>query len=456
MTVTMNSHRNFRCPSVLLGLACSLLMILPPAAVAADPPKNLLVVTVTKGFRHGSIPTAEAVIGSLAERHARLNVEFARTDADLAEKMAAGRLSAYDGVVFANTTGELPLPDKEAFMDWIKSGKGFVGMHSASDTFHQFRPYIEMIGGEFQTHGPQVEVHVFNEDPAHAACNHYGPDFRIRDEIYILKSFHRDQVHGLLTLGHHPNTLIPGDYPIAWSKTFGEGRVFYTSLGHREDVWTSKDYQDHILGGILWSVGLAEGSAEPWDLTFRVDPEEAEQGFKALFNGENLDGWRLRNPEGIASWSAQNGVLVNALAKGEHGTDLVSDDSFWNFTVRFEYQVPKGSNSGFYLRGRHEIQILEDAGERKLANGGNGAIYSLKPGDVFVSRRAGEWQDVEATIRDHRVTVFLNGVKIHDNVEVTQATGGELDAKVDEPGPILLQGDHGAVAFRNVRIRTLK
>ena len=460
MTATLNTHRYFprstALASVVLGLVLSAFMILPPTAVAEEPPKKLLVVTVTKGFRHSSIPTAEAVIGSLAERHDRFSVDFARTDEALAEKMSPERLSAYDGVIFANTTGELPLPDKEAFVAWIRSGKGFVGMHSATDTFHQFRPYIDMIGGEFQTHGPQVEVHVFNDDPAHAACKHYGSHFRVFDEIYILKSFHRERVHGLLTLGHHPNTLIPGDYPIAWSKQYGEGRVFYTSLGHREDIWTSKDYQDHILGGILWSVGLAEGSAEPRDLGYEVAAEEAELGFKPLFNGKDLAGWRLRNPDGKASWSAQNGVLVNALAKGEHGTDLVSEDSFWNFSVRFEYQVPKGSNSGFYLRGRHEIQILEDAGQRKLSPGGNGAIYSLKPVDVFVSRRAGEWQEVEATIRDHRVTVYLNGVKVHDQVEVTKATGGELDAKIDEPGPILLQGDHGAVAFRNLRLRVLE
>ncbi|MCS1411702.1 MAG: hypothetical protein M2R45_04904 [Verrucomicrobia subdivision 3 bacterium] len=436
--------------AVFLMIGCPLL-----AFVQAGAAKKLLVVTVTKGFRHNSIPIAEAVLGSLAERSGKFTVEYARTDDELAEKMSLEKLSGYDGLVFANTTGELPVPDKEALIDWVKSGKGFVGMHSASDTFHQFRPYIEMLGGEFQTHGPQVEVDVINQDPDHSACAHYGSHFKVFDEIYVFKSFYRDRVHGLLTLDHHPNSKVPGDHPIAWCKNHGKGRVFYTALGHREDIWTNAEYQKHIFGGILWSLGLAAGGSEPTNLRYEVSAQEREAGFKPLFNGVDLTGWKLRKKDGKASWSAQNEMLVNTIEDGEHGVDLVSEENFWNFTVRYEYQVPKGSNSGFYLRGRHEIQILEDAASRKLVPEGNGAIYSLKPVDVFVSRKAGEWQEAEVTIRENRVTVFLNGVKVHDAVEVDEPTGGELDGDVDQPGPILLQGDHGAVAFRNLRIKAL-
>lgn len=433
----------------------STLLCLTLWVAAETATKNVLVVTVTKGFRHSSIPTAEAVIASLAERHGGFSVDFARSDEQIAERMSSANLQKYDGVIFANTTGELPLPDKKGFIKWIESGKGFVGMHSASDTFHRFKPYIEMLGGEFQTHKKQVEVNVVNEDSAHAACDHYGPHFKIFDEIYLLKNFHRNKVHGLLTLHHHPNSKVPGDYPIAWAKAFGAGKVFYTSLGHREDVWTNADYQKHILGGILWSIGLAKGDSSPRDLSAKLSPEEKKAGFKSLFNGRDLSGWHLRHKDGVASWNAQNGMLVNTIEKGKHGTDLVSEESFWNFIVRYDFQVPQSSNSGFYLRGRHEIQILEDSGKRELRTGGNGAIYSIKPVDIFVSRKPGEWQEVEAKIVGNRVTVFLNGVKVHDKVEVNKATGGELNAHLDQPGPILLQGDHGAVAFRNLRIKIL-
>jgi len=181
-----------------------------------------------------------------------------------------------------------------------------------------------------------------------------------------------------------------------------------------------------------------------------------EGGFRPLFNGKNTQGWHLRNPAGHNSWTVENGVLKNTVRKGEHGTDLVTDQKFMNFTVKYEYMVPDGSNSGFYLRGRHEIQILGDYAQGKTALGGNGAIYNFKAPDKFVSKPGGEWQTVEATIIGNKITVVLNGVKIHDNVECNKATGSELDNKVDQPGSIFLQGDHGTVSFRNIEIKELK
>ena len=245
-------------------------------SLALAQPKKLLVVTVTKGFRHSSIPTAEKVLGELAQKSGAFTVDYVRTDEDMAQKMTPDALKNYDGVVFANTTGELPLPDRQAFLDWIHSGKAFIGMHSASDTLHG-TPYVEMLGGEFQTHHAQVTVDAINQDPKHPACSHLGPTFRVHDEIYLIKNFERSKVHGLLTLDKHPNEKTPGDYPIAWAKEYGKGRVFYTSLGHREDVWdpntpesfkrenskeVSEAYQQHILGGIKWALGLA-GEAKP-------------------------------------------------------------------------------------------------------------------------------------------------------------------------------------------------
>ncbi|XOV72167.1 MAG: ThuA domain-containing protein [Verrucomicrobiota bacterium] len=416
--------------------------------------KNLLVVTVTKGFRHSSIPTAEAVLGSLAESSDEFDVAYARTDEEIAEKMNPEALKQWDGVIFANTTGDLPIPNREYFMEWIQSGKAFLGMHSASDTFHGFPKFVGMIGGEFLTHGRQVEVNARVEDRHHPSCQHYGEQFTVFDEIYILKNFHRDRVHGLLSQDQRPNTWEPGDYPIAWCSEYGKGKVFYTSLGHREDIWTSDHYQKHILGGIRWALGLAEGDGSPINNRYEVSPEERAEGFKPLFNGVNLDGWKLRHANGTKSWSVQNGMMVNNVAEGEHGTDIVTNDKYWNFTVRYEYLIPPGSNSGFYLRGRHEIQIFDDYG-KKPEMGGNGAIYSVKPVSLMASRRAGEWQEVEATIKGNRITVTLNGVKVHDNVEVNKATGSELDANVDQPGSLFIQGDHGAIALRNIRIKVL-
>jgi len=265
-------------------------------------PKRVLVVTTTLGFRHSSIPTAEEVLGKLAQKSGAFTVDYARVEPNdpryagadgkpdhtkveaaikevLAEKMSPTALKHYDCVIFANTTGDLSIPDKQAFLDWIKSGKGFVAMHSGSDTFHGFPGYIEMLGGEFQTHHQQAAVDAINQDNKCPACRHLPATWKVFDEIYLFKNFDRSKVHGLLTLDKHPNDKTPGDYPISWCKQYGKGRVFYTSLGHREDVWdpnwkdahgerknspqVAEAYQQHILGGIKWALGLEKGSAKP-------------------------------------------------------------------------------------------------------------------------------------------------------------------------------------------------
>jgi len=278
----MKPMNSIRASSLVLAVS---LILGTVGCKAAGPshgnPRKVLVVTVTKGFRHSSIPTAEKVLGELAASSGVFTVDYVRTDADMAQKMTAAALADYDGVIFANTTGDLPLPDKQAFLDWIKSGKAFIGMHSATDTFRDHKPpdpYVEMIGGEFKEHHAQAVVDCINQDPKHPACRPLGPTFHLKDEIYLLKNFDRSKVHGLLALDKHPNDQTPGDYPIAWCKTYGKGRVFYTSLGHREDVWTpntpesfkrenpkevSEAYQKHILGGIKWALGLENGSAKP-------------------------------------------------------------------------------------------------------------------------------------------------------------------------------------------------
>ena len=290
---------------IISALLCALFTFFHVTATAqASAPKKVLVVSVTKGFRHSSIPTAEKVLAELGTKSGLFSVEYARVEptdpqfknpdgsADtnkvdaairqvLAEKMSPAALANYDAVIFANTTGDLPLPDKQAFLDWIKSGKGFVGMHSATDTFRghtPLDPYVEMIGGEFRHHGQQAEVDCINQDPKHPATKMLPPVWHVKDEIYLLNGFVRTNVHGLLMLDKHPNDKTPGDYPISWCKTYGKGRVFYTSLGHREDIWdpntpasfkrenskeVSEAYQQHILGGIKWALGIEKGNAKP-------------------------------------------------------------------------------------------------------------------------------------------------------------------------------------------------
>ena len=138
---------------LIVGLLAAAVFSFVITSAHAATPKKLLVVTVTKGFRHSSIPTAEKVLGELGPKSGVFTVDYVRNDQELGEKMTPESLKKYDGVIFANTTGDLPLPDKQAFLNWIKSGKAFIGMHSATDTFRGHTPldaYVEMIGGEFK------------------------------------------------------------------------------------------------------------------------------------------------------------------------------------------------------------------------------------------------------------------------------------------------------------------
>lgn len=283
---------------------CVLGLLLAGLTVTAAEPKKVLVVTTTLGFRHSSIPTAEKILNKLGNQSQMFTVEYARVDPSapefqdpqtkkpdnakvkaaiekvLAEKMSAAELPKYDAIFFANTTGDLPLPDREAFLNWLKSGKAFVGMHSASDTFHGWPAFIQMLGGEFASHGAQACVECLNEAAGHPANAKLGKSWVIaQEEIYLMKNYDKSQVHELLGLDKHPNTQAPGSFPISWCKNYGQGRVFYTSLGHREDLWdnewkdgkgnrvnppeTALAYQQHILGGIKWALGLETSPIKP-------------------------------------------------------------------------------------------------------------------------------------------------------------------------------------------------
>ena len=222
---------------------------------------RVLVVTHTEGFRHTSIPLAESTISALGQRSGLFTASFCRTADDVASMLTPSALSGVDAIVFANTTGTLPVPDLRSLLNWIGEGHGFAGMHSASDTYHDAPAYLDMLGNEFLIHGDQAMVDARVENAAHPASSPLGPRFPVFDEIYRFSRSNRGDVTMLLSLDRYPVDGLPGagepaDLPLAWAKTYGQGRVFYTALGHREDVWQNVLYQQHILGGIRWVLRL--------------------------------------------------------------------------------------------------------------------------------------------------------------------------------------------------------
>jgi type 1 glutamine amidotransferase len=251
------------------------------AAPKASKKKKLLVVTWTTGFRHSSIPTAEKTLAEIGDKSGVYTVGYCRTQDDVTKMLTPEYLNAnhYDGVFFANTTGNLHIPDLHKFLDWLKDGHAFLGAHSAGDTYHPSDTngdtgYIDMIGCEFRTHGRQAEANCIVEDPKHPAVAHMAPSYKVTDEIYHYRVNNRPSIHVLLALKTQPNDGVkdeagvdrsnqPTDMMISWCKMYGKGRVFYTALGHREEVWESEPYRQHILGAIRWSLGLAKGDARP-------------------------------------------------------------------------------------------------------------------------------------------------------------------------------------------------
>lgn len=225
------------------------LFALSGAELAAEAPEAL-VVTVTKGFRHDSIPAAEAMLGDLGAESGLLRVDFARTDEELSAKMTAENLRRYRLVIFANTSGELPLPDRAAFLAWVHDGGAFLGVHAASDTFHGWPQYIEMLGGEFLTHGPMTTVTCAVDVQGHPAVRHLHPSFVVFEEIYEFTRLDQAGMKTLLHLDLHPQSGEPGFYPLAWWKRFGRGRVLYTAFGHREETWRSVWFRTHLGGAI--------------------------------------------------------------------------------------------------------------------------------------------------------------------------------------------------------------
>jgi len=160
---------------------------------------------------------------------------------------------------------------------------------------------------------------------------------------------------------------------------------------------------------------------------------------------DGLAGWRVRGSRN--GWSVTDGELINT----PPSSDLITHRTFTDFKLTLEVNVPPDGNSGVYLRGRHEVQVQDDFGKPPYDRG-MGGIYGQVTPTAQPARRAGEWQRFEITFIGRRVTVVLNGVTMIDGAEIPGITGGALDSDEGAPGPIMLQGDHSGVRYRNITI----
>ena len=268
------------------------------AAPGAPPAKKILVFTKSSGFQHDVIKRtnenlsfAEKILKQMGETN---NLDFTFTkDGTL---ITADNIAKYDAFLFY-TTGNLtttgtdrnpPMTDegKAAFLAAIQQGKGFIGVHSATDTFHspgnvvlseasinngstRLDPYIQMIGGEFVMHGDQQKAPQICADHKFPGLAAMPADFGPMEEWYTFKNYAAD-LHVILAqdttnmkkVGNNHWYDRP-NFPSTWAHLYGKGHVFYTSMGHREDVWTNPVFQQVLLGGINWAVGNVEADVTP-------------------------------------------------------------------------------------------------------------------------------------------------------------------------------------------------
>jgi len=164
-----------------------------------------------------------------------------------------------------------------------------------------------------------------------------------------------------------------------------------------------------------------------------------------LFNDMNLDGWHA---SGKNQWKVDSGMLRNPWSE----SNIMTDQVFNDFKLHIEFRIPANSNSGIYLRGRYEVQILDSKENEEPWIGGLGAIYGFIVPTEQAAKGPGQWQTFDVTLVGRLVTLVLNGKTVICNQEIPGITGGALDSQEGEPGPVMIQGDHGAVDFRNIFI----
>jgi hypothetical protein len=213
------------------------------------------------------------------------------------------------------------------------------------------------------------------------------------------------------------------------------------------------EFEGQLVGDILkGTMKYTDGKIYDWEasrspiLPYTKNPVWGEP--KSLFNGKDLSGWKASGEKN--QWVVADGILKSPAS----GSNLISEESFSDFKLHAEFRYPKGSNSGLYLRGRYEVQITDSKG-LEPSDIQFGGVYGFLCPNEMVAKEAGEWQTFDITLMGNRVSITANGISIINDQIIPGITGGAIDSKEGEPGPLLIQGDHGPIEFRKIVITPL-
>jgi hypothetical protein len=225
---------------------------------------------------------------------------------------------------------------------------------------------------------------------------------------------------------------------------------------------TPNDHPDHVQYSVKYVNGALDGTmtAAKENLTFtgarapEINEHDDNSWVKGkaitLFDGKTLNGWKGLKTANADGWTVEDGVLKSA----GHADDLLTAENFWNFELHAEYAVGPGGNSGIGLRGRYEVQIMDDYGKPAGPHNTGSLYMRIIPPENY-GKPAGEWQTLDIRLVGREVTGTLNGHKLYTKGVIDGLTGIAIDPNEGQPGPIELQGDHGAVQFRNIVLTPL-
>jgi len=340
----------------------------------------------------------------------------------------------YDVIVAYNASNWTNITERQmaGYLNFVRNGGGWVGIHSATEAFKTNPEYVRMTGASFVRHEPYRKMSILRVEGEHPILEGIA-NFEIMDEFYYHEQCDLEDKHVLLACQSPDDGLVR---PIAWTKTYGKGRVFYTALGHSMESWSSLSLLRLVTQGIAWAAGR----------------EIPKGGFVDLYNGKDLTGWKMTGPGGFVI--EKDGTLRT---DGGMGLLWYKEKKFKDFVLLVEWKAEKkDSNSGIFVRfpnapespwdavnQGYEIQIADSYDPIHRT----GSIYAIKAPTGFASREPGEWNTFEITVVGQEYTIVLNGLKIN---EFTGERGQE--------GYIGLQNHLPAdkVWFRSVRIMELR
>jgi type 1 glutamine amidotransferase len=410
---------------------------------------KVLVFSKTAVFRHASITNGIAAIRQLGTNN---NFEVVATEnaADFTDV----NLAQFAAVIFLSTTGDvLDAAQQTVFENYIRSGRGYVGIHAASDTEYTWPWYGGLVGAYFSNHPAIQKATVLVEDFEHASTRFLPEGWVRTDEWYSFQSNPRANVHVLARLDE--STYIGGtmgaDHPIAWFHDYDGGRAWYTAGGHTTGSFAEPLFLTHLLGGIRYA---ANALSNP------------PPGALVLFDGRDASHWRLSaNGLGVP-WQVTNGALTVVPGTGS----IRTFQSFEDYLLHVEFSIPATppgtaenalGNSGIFLQNQFEIQIQDSFGRPLSGANETGSIYNQRDPTTNAALPTTTWESLDIDFRaarwngnikttNARVSVWWNGVLVQDNIEIPNPTATGSPPESPPPGPIRLQDLVGPVQFRNI------